>query len=162
MRMNTMRINNIKSYSFNREHIILKSNYILRSSVGSTLSHKRFFSTTSVRRMDPINTTIVSNFVSVDPIVFSLFFLTSVLSIVLLATHFYTFSSLIGTAPSYNFNNLLPLFELHYEFTRSLDDVIAHVNNNIDILNENQLRMLNFYLPYIIHGATDVSFLVDF
>jgi hypothetical protein len=88
--------------------------------------------------------------------------MTCMLGVVFSATYFHTFTSLMGTSPMLSFSYLLPLYELHYEYTRSLDDVFTYVLINIDNLNEEQLRLLSFYLPHTIHGATNVSVLLDF
>jgi hypothetical protein len=113
--------------------------------------------------MDPVTTTaIVSTSVCIDPIIFSLFFMTSMLGVVLLATFSYAYASTIGTSPPLSFGYLLPLFELHYEYTRALDDVISDVLLNLNNFNEEQLRMLSFYLPHTIHGATNVHTFLDF
>jgi hypothetical protein len=152
----------MKRNKFNYKPIMLKPHYIVQSSVQSTLSHTRSFSSTSVRRMDPITTTIVGTTASLDPIVFSLFFMKCMLGIVFLSTLSYTLASTTETSPPLNFNYLLPLFELHYECTRSMGDLLHYVHTNIDNLNEEQLRMLSFYLSHIIHGGANVSVLVDF
>lgn len=141
---------------------MVKPHYIVQSSVGSTLSYTRSFSSTSVRRMDPINTTIVGITASIDSIVFSLFLMTCMLGIVFLSTFSYTLASTMEISPPLSFNYLLPLYELHYEFTRSMGDILNYVHINIDNLNEEQLRMLSFYLPHIIYGGANVSVLVDF
>jgi hypothetical protein len=112
--------------------------------------------------MDPINTTILSITVSLDPIVFSLLFMTCLLGFVFLSTFTYTHDFTMGISPPLTFNFLLPLFELHYEFTRSTGDLLHYVHANIRNLNEEQLRMLSFYLPHIISGGANVSLLLDF
>jgi hypothetical protein len=151
-----------KFNKFNYKPIMVKPHHIVQSSVGSTLSHTRSFSSTSVRRMDPINTTIVGNTAFFDPIVFSLFFMTCMLYIVFFATFSHTLASTMEISPPFSFNYLLPLYELHYEFTRSMGDVLHYVRINIDNLNEEQLRMLSFYLPHTIYGEANVSVLLDF
>jgi hypothetical protein len=147
---------------FSYKPIMVKSHYIVQSSVGSTLSHTRSFSSTSVRRMDPINTAIVGTTAFFDPIVFSLFIMTCILGSVFLATYSYTLASSTEISPPVSFNYLLLLFDLHYEFTRSVGDVLHHVHINIGNLNEEQLRMLSFYLPLTIHVEANVSVLLDF
>jgi hypothetical protein len=139
---------------------MVKSHYIAKSSVGS--SHTRSFSSTSVRRMDPMTTTIVGTVASLDPIVFSLFFMKCMLGLVFLSTLSYTLASTTEISPSLSFHYLLPLYEVHYEFTRSMGDVLHHIHINIGNLNEEQLRMSSFYLPHIIHGGANVSVLLDF
>jgi hypothetical protein len=141
---------------------MVKPHYIVQSTVGSTLSHTRSFSSTSVRRMDPINTTILSITVSVDPIVFSLLFMTGLLGFVFLSTFTYTQDSAMEISPPLSFSYLLPLFEVHYEFTRSMGDLLHYLHANINNLNEEQLIMLSFYLPHIISGGANVSVLLDF
>lgn len=152
----------MKRNKFNYKLIMVKPYYIVQSSVGSTLSYTRSFSSTSVRRMDPINTTILGITSFLDPIVFSLFIMTCMLGIVFLSTFSYTLASTMEISPQLSFNYLLPLYDLHYEFTRSMGDLLHYVHINIDNLNEEQLRMLSFYLPHIIHGGANVSVLVDF
>jgi hypothetical protein len=152
----------IRINKFNYKSIMVKPHYIVQSLVGSTLSHTRSFSSTSVRRMDPITTTIVGTTAFLDPIVFSLFFMTCMLGIVFLATFSYTIASTMEISPLLSPNYLLPLAELHYEFTRSLGDVLHYIHININNLNEEQLRMLSFYLPHTIYGEANVSVLLDF
>lgn len=152
----------MKRNKFNYKLIMVKPPYILQSSVGSTLSHKRSFSSTSVRRMDPITTTFVGTAPFLDPVVFSLFFVTCMLGIVFCSTISYTLASTVEISPPLSFSYMLPLFELHYEFTRSLGDVLHYVTINIDNLNEEQLRMLSFYLSHTISGGANVSLILDF
>jgi hypothetical protein len=151
-----------KFNKFNYKPIMVKPHYIVQSTVGSTLSHTRSFSSTSVRRMDPISTTILSVTVSLDPIVFSLLFMTGLLGIVFLSTFTFTHDSAMEISPPLSFSFLLPLFELHYEFTRATGDLLHYLHANIDNLNEEQLIMLRFYLPRIISGGANVSVLLDF
>ena len=151
-----------KFNKFNYKPIMVKPHYIVQSTIGSTLSHIRSFSSTSVRRMDPITTTILSITVSVDPIVFSLLFMTSLLGFVFLSTFTYTQDFTMGISPPLSFSYLLPLFEVHYEFTRATGDLLHYVQANIHNLNEEQLRMLSFYLPHIVSGGANVSLLLDF
>jgi hypothetical protein len=146
----------MKRNKFNYKLIMVKPHYIVQSLVGSTLSYTRSFSSTSVRRMDPINTTIVGITAFFDPIVFSLFIMTCTLGVVFISTFSYTLASTMEISPPLGF------YELHYEFTRSMGDLLSYVHINIGNLNEEQLRMLSFYLPHIIHGGANVSVLLDF